>query len=1076
MSSSRSILLLALAASSLAARPMAAQVASAGRSIEILEPSEQACRAARALRRNATALCVVGRASDPAGVERVLLNGQPARLTPDSAGGVRFVGWVMPGTGQTRVEVTLEPKGGGEKLVQPYGFTPDVSTGADGTAYTVTNLAPRVLGAASATAVAQAAPPAPAPVPVTQVAQAPATAAAPSTSTEPASSPATAEASATPAQPASAEPSPASPPAAAPSTAPSTTPSTAVAASSTGAPVPAAQAIPSATPATTPAGSTAAPAVSAAPAEAAPTVSAVEDAHTYVQILEPKEWSGMATRGIMVAPRSSLRVIGLAQHSSGVARIDVNGVRASYSPDPSGAARFVAFVPAEAGRSDVEIVVRGNSGPPLVKHYEVSPAPAPAVQMASGSADAVRVMGSRFRGKRWAVVVGVSRYADAGINSLHYADADAQAFYEFLRSPRAGGGGFADENIRLLLNDHATYREIRSALFTFLKGATEDDEVVIYFAGHGAPDPQRLQNLYLLTYDTDLGDISGTAFPMDDMSKAIHGLYAHDVVVITDACHSAGIGGQGGTRDLGTNQINDLFLQSLNASTGGLAIFTASGTNQLSQEDARWGGGHGVFTHYLLDGLNGAADEDGDRIVSLTEMMEYARGKVRTDTRNAQIPTISQTNYDPYLPMSVVLDPATSTAALASASLPSTPAPVPAAAGRDASAPAPAARPAVATPEQAAAIASAQEAVGLFPNSAVYRKRLAVALRDAGRLQEAVHELQEAARLDSGNADIVYELGVTLRAAGMDREAAAQFEAATRADSRNGTYFNALGSTLLALGQTDEALDGLRRAVSLGRDAAAFHRDLGAALVKAGRASDAVGELRQAVALEPRNASYHTELADALAGAGRQDEALLAYREATVIEPTNAGHKAAYARALQAAGQSAQAEAELRSAVQLDGRNASYHHDHGVLLRDQGKPYEVLVEFREAARLEPGNPQYRYDLGVALAGAAQAADALAELKEAVKLQPGNASYQNALGIALKAGSPQEALAALREAVKLAPDNARYHYDLAMLLRDLGDASMVEQAVTELEAATRLDPRNRDYRTELTALRNRSRND
>jgi hypothetical protein len=79
--------------------------------------------------------------------------------------------------------------------------------------------------------------------------------------------------------------------------------------------------------------------------------------------------------------------------------------------------------------------------------------------------------------------------------------------------------------------------------------------------------------------------------------------------------------------------------------------------NQLSQEDARWGGGHGVFTHFLLEALRGAADEDGDQIVTLGESVEYVRDRVRRETGNAQIPTISQTAFDPYLPLGTVIAP-----------------------------------------------------------------------------------------------------------------------------------------------------------------------------------------------------------------------------------------------------------------------------------------------------------------------------------------------------------------------------------------------------------------------------------
>jgi len=123
--------------------------------------------------------------------------------------------------------------------------------------------------------------------------------------------------------------------------------------------------------------------------------------------------------------------------------------------------------------------------------------------------------------------------------------------------------------------------------------------------------------------------------------------------------HSAGVGS--GTRALGNNQINAAFLDYMNNSSGGFVAFTASEANQLSQEGEQYGGGHGVFTYYFLNGLEGAADlpengGDGDRVVTLGEVMEYARDKVRRETRNAQVPTISLTSYDRFWPMAAVLN------------------------------------------------------------------------------------------------------------------------------------------------------------------------------------------------------------------------------------------------------------------------------------------------------------------------------------------------------------------------------------------------------------------------------------
>ncbi|MCH5373753.1 MAG: hypothetical protein JJ992_07235, partial [Planctomycetes bacterium] len=49
-------------------------------------------------------------------------------------------------------------------------------------------------------------------------------------------------------------------------------------------------------------------------------------------------------------------------------------------------------------------------------------------------------------------------------------------------------------------------RNVRRAMFTFLKQAIREDLVVVYFSGHGASDPDRPKNLYMLTYDTDPAD------------------------------------------------------------------------------------------------------------------------------------------------------------------------------------------------------------------------------------------------------------------------------------------------------------------------------------------------------------------------------------------------------------------------------------------------------------------------------------------------------------------------------------------------------------------------------------------
>jgi uncharacterized caspase-like protein len=77
-------------------------------------------------------------------------------------------------------------------------------------------------------------------------------------------------------------------------------------------------------------------------------------------------------------------------------------------------------------------------------------------------------------------------------------------------------------------------------------------------------------------------------------------------------------------------------------------VITAAGRDELSQEGQQWGGGHGVFTHYLLQGLNGEADYDLDGGVTLGELVPYLSEKVRRATNSAQAPEVAG-KFDPAL-------------------------------------------------------------------------------------------------------------------------------------------------------------------------------------------------------------------------------------------------------------------------------------------------------------------------------------------------------------------------------------------------------------------------------------------
>jgi hypothetical protein len=334
----------------------------------------------------------------------------------------------------------------------------------------------------------------------------------------------------------------------------------------------------------------------------------------------------VATRGIGVVRRSEggldgvQNVVRLEGVVVGDARtVEVNGAPAIIEPIAAGDASRYGLSGSDARRFSREFTLPVSQDSVRI--------------VASGSGgQTVETFAAPRIDKRWAVVIGVGQYESADIPDLEYAPSDARAVRDFLQSDAAG----PFDEVLYLENEQATGAAMREALFVFLQQADWDDLVVIYYAGHGAPDPGRPDNLYLLPTDTDLDALAATGFPMWDVKTALRRqIAAERVIVIADACHSAGTSDGGAVGGGDANAIAGGFQQLFTPSRR--LMMTAADTNEFSLEDARWGG-HGVFTHFLLDGLRGAGDLDSNGIVTFTELYEHVSGSVRSATNGRQNP------------------------------------------------------------------------------------------------------------------------------------------------------------------------------------------------------------------------------------------------------------------------------------------------------------------------------------------------------------------------------------------------------------------------------------------------------
>jgi uncharacterized caspase-like protein len=240
------------------------------------------------------------------------------------------------------------------------------------------------------------------------------------------------------------------------------------------------------------------------------------------------------------------------------------------------------------------------------------------------------------RGKFWAVVVGISRYKT--VRSLQFGDKDALAIYDYLLKQV----GIPKENIMLLTNEQATLVNIRRTLGTELRRkAGQKDTVIIYFAGHGAPeidatspDDDGLEK-YLVLHDSDAEDLYTTGLPMREVEVIFQRLAAERVIFIADTCFSGATIGRTFATVSRRAVVSEAFLARV-AKGRGRVVLTASKANQVSQERDELG--HGVFTYYLLEGLNGKADQDGDGIITVDEVYNYVSNKVPEATGQNQHP------------------------------------------------------------------------------------------------------------------------------------------------------------------------------------------------------------------------------------------------------------------------------------------------------------------------------------------------------------------------------------------------------------------------------------------------------
>lgn len=234
---------------------------------------------------------------------------------------------------------------------------------------------------------------------------------------------------------------------------------------------------------------------------------------------------------------------------------------------------------------------------------------------------------SKTTGTSYALVVGISSYPN--INRLLYADDDAHAFADFL----VNHGICEKNNVTKLIDSVATKANFYKELKKLMNKTVENDRVFIYFAGHGDVETD-IESGFLLCYNSESSNYPATdAIDISMLERYVNAFVKKNskVVLITDACRSGNLAG--GLAGASTT------ISSITKGFQNVIKILSCQPNQLSEEKPYQGGGHGVFTYHLVDGLSGLADRDDDQFVTLREL-DFYLDEVSRETNKKQIPKV----------------------------------------------------------------------------------------------------------------------------------------------------------------------------------------------------------------------------------------------------------------------------------------------------------------------------------------------------------------------------------------------------------------------------------------------------
>lgn len=317
-----------------------------------------------------------------------------------------------------------------------------------------------------------------------------------------------------------------------------------------------------------------------------------------------------------------------SKDGSGLRSMKVSGKELGGSDD--GTYVITRYVP--IGRTDIEIVAISDNGEKSSRIVSISRAQ----QIAQQSLPDLDPSRIRETAKRDAVAIIIGAEQYESLPPADFADHDARSFYDYANKAL----GVPSKKIKVLAGSSAKRNDILHVTRNWLAAEVNQNrtDVYIFYSGHGLASPDGKKR-YLLPIDAKTDLLDDTAISQSQLIKIINDQRPNSITLIADSCYS-GIS-RSGSSLLASARPLGIYSES-EPMPGNTTVISSSSGSQISVSSSELG--HGIFSYFVMKGLEGDADHNGDARITAQELHAFVSERVSKEAmrRGAQqTPTIS---------------------------------------------------------------------------------------------------------------------------------------------------------------------------------------------------------------------------------------------------------------------------------------------------------------------------------------------------------------------------------------------------------------------------------------------------